>query len=343
MTTASHILDQVLSITQNQIKKEKNLNSAEPLLTNPTGTADFQFRALTLLFNESPIAIFGIINPDFAVHSSQFEQTITRRAIARKSPYILLSNLRETILLKTPHRAEEAGEILRNYPLLSLSNYSTCDDLSTPEIIEIKNMLASFFSDLITLQKDGRLFMEIPDADYFVARLVKAVDILKPATKNALISEISIKPDFARELSDWAIPQGIPVDLKSEIFAEAVVTQAIYRLLGKIIFYQSLRRARPDLPELIMENLDTSQVLPRLYYCFAKAHEIDYHAVFREDIIDRLPFPSAASAELRALVDDLNTRDFAHLPQDVVGAVFERLIPPEDRHALGQFFTPEPL
>ncbi|MBK6433670.1 N-6 DNA methylase [Candidatus Amarolinea dominans] len=59
--------------------------------------------------------------------------------------------------------------------------------------------------------------------------------------------------------------------------------------------------------------------------------------------MDRLPHPAAAGWELAALVGDLNTRDFAHLPQDVVGAVFERLIPPEDRHALGQFFTPEPL
>ena len=60
-------------------------------------------------------------------------------------------------------------------------------------------------------------------------------------------------------------------------------------------------------------------------------------------MIDRLPYPAIASVELQGLVEDLNTRDFAHLPQDVVGAVFERLIPPGDRHKLGQFFTPETL
>ncbi len=92
-----------------------------------------------------------------------------------------------------------------------------------------------------------------------------------------------------------------------------------------------------------MDGLDTSQVMQRLEACFAEAHKIDYHAVFRDDVVDRLPFPAEASTELRDLVGVLNTRDFAHLPQDVVGAVFERLIPPEDRHALGQFFTPENL
>lgn len=342
MTTPPTILDRILSIIQNQIEKDDKFRTSEPLLSNPTESIGLQYCVLTVLLDEIPIAIFGITDPNFAVRNALFEQTITRRAISRKTPFLLLSNLRETILVETPHKAEVAGEVLRNYPLLNISNIKF-DELTKPETIEIENQLYKVLNDLAVLNKDGRLFMEIPDADYFVARLVRAVNVLKPATKNALMTEISIKPDFAKELSDWAIPQGIPVDLKSELFAEAVVTQAIYRLLGKIIFYQSLRRARPDLPELTMENLDTSQVLPRLYHCFAKAHEIDYHAVFREDIIDRLPFPSTASAELRTLVEDLNTRDFAHLPQDVVGAVFERLIPPEDRHALGQFFTPEPL
>ena len=167
--------------------------------------------------------------------------------------------------------------------------------------------------------------------------------VLKPSVKGALTTQFGISPQFAEEVITWAVRQGIPADIQSPDFSEAVVRQAIYRLLGKIIFYQSLRRAIPTLPEMNMDGLDTAQVMPRLQECFNKAHLIDYHAVFREDVVDRLPFPAQASAELRDLVGVLNTRDFAHLPQDVVGAVFEHLIPPEDRHALGQFFTPENL
>src|SRR5208283_5302303 len=33
----------------------------------------------------------------------------------------------------------------------------------------------------------------------------------------------------------------------------------------------------------------------------------------------------------------------SYLPQDVIGTVFERLIPPEERHGLGQYFTSENL
>ena len=82
----------------------------------------------------------------------------------------------------------------------------------------------------------------IPDADFFVNRLTNAVSILKPAVKKALQTKLGMDIQFARELEAWATPQGIPANLRSVEFAEAVVRQAIYRLLGKIIFYQSLRQ-----------------------------------------------------------------------------------------------------
>ena len=137
--------------------------------------------------------------------------------------------------------------------------------------------------------------------------------------------------------------QGIPADARSDDFLEAVTRQAIYRLLGKVIFYQSLRRSFRSLPELNLTGVDSSYVMPRLRAAFAEALKVDYQAVFAEALIDQLPYPAAAATELAHLMADLNTRDFANLPQDVVGQVFEQLIPRADRHGLGQFFTPEPL
>ncbi len=65
--------------------------------------------------------------------------------------------------------------------------------------------------------------------------------------------------------------------------------------------------------------------------------------MFDEALPDRIQWPSEASHALADLVHDFNTRDFASLPQDVIGTVFERLIPPEERHGLGQYFTSENL
>lgn len=343
MTYTTSILDQVLALAQEQIANTPDFTWSDPLSVTTSGHAGIPYRALTLLIAGEPIAVLGWTSPEHDTLDVEFSQPIIRRAVARHAPYFALTNLRDTTLHRVPIQPGLAGDILHRYAFLQLGTEALIGALTELDRLAVSELVSRLLTDLANLQKDGQLHLAIPDAEYFVARLVKAVEVLKPAAKSALATEISLRPDFASALGEWATPQGIAFDLKSEAFIEAVIRQSIYRLLGKIIFYQSLRRVRPDLPELNLTHLDTSQVLPRLNACFARAHEIDYHAVFREAIIDQLPFPAAASSELQALVEDLNTRDFAHLPQDVVGAVFERLIPPEDRHALGQFFTPEPL
>ena len=209
--------------------------------------------------------------------------------------------------------------------------------------IELQQQAQTILRDLFTLHRDGQLDLVIPDATFFTQRLTRAVEVLKPHLKEALSFELRRKPQLAQELERWAIDQGIPADLRSDDFLEAITRQAVYRLLGKVIFYQSLRRSIRSLPELRLTSLDSSFVMPRLQVAFAEALKVDYHAVFAEALIDRLPYPKAAATELASLVEDLNTRDFAGLPQDVVGQVFEQLIPREERRGLGQFFTPEPL
>jgi type I restriction enzyme M protein len=343
MTSNLERLDEIISLYQEQFARDGRLEAGELLAVAASGVSSPAFRALTISIDQQPFAILGLTTPENALQSSGLLQNLSRRAQARKAAYLALSNQAEALLLAVPEKAGKAAEILHRYPLLVGISGAADQPLSPPDKITLQDMAERIIQDLLKLKQDGRLFMEIPDADYFVGRLVRAVEALKPAVTSALQSEIRLKPDFAKELAEWAVPQGIPADLRSPDFAEAVVRQAIYRLLGKIIFYQSLRRAAPALPEMQVAGLDTSQVMSLLQHCFSEAHKIDYHAVFRQDVVDRLPFPAAASAELRDLVEDLNTRDFAHLPQDVVGAVFERLIPPEDRHALGQFFTKETL
>ena len=315
----------------------------EPFIfSDPVGVGG-PLATLTVQVQGMPVALLGLTMPALAVNGAALTAYLGRRARARELPYLVVSNLREAWLLRTPIASGEAPDPIRHYPPIHQITPEKTGRLSPSESVAVSNRADEIASDLAALHRDGAIGLVIPDADFFVDRLTRAVALLKPAVTKALRTKLGMDPIFGRALSEWAVQQGIPADPRSDDFHEAVVRQAAYRLLGKIIFYQSLRRAVPRLPTMELRGVDTAQVLPRLQTCFEAAHKIDYHAVFREDVVDRLPFPAEASAELRDLVGDFNTRDFAHLPQDVVGAVFERLIPPEDRHALGQYFTPEPL
>lgn len=338
-------LEETFVIFQNRLGTAAHLglSTDEPFASDDPVGVGGPLRALTLHVQGTPFALLGLTEPTVAVGKAGLIEYLARRARARRIPYLMITNLRDAWLLPVPARPGDVPDPLKRYPSLYQIVPGTSGPLSPPERNALAAQADRIAADLAALHRDGSLDLVIPDADFFAERLVRAVNVLKPAVKQALHTKLGMDPAFGGELSAWAVRQGIPANLRSDDFIEAVVRQAIYRLLGKIIFYQSLRRAAPQLPPMDLSDLDTSQVLPRLRDCFAAAHEIDYHAVFREDVVDRLPFPAAASAELSDLVGDLNTRDFAHLPQDVVGAVFERLIPPEDRHALSQYFTPELL
>ena len=272
-----------------------------------------------------PLAVVGCVPPGIAVDTPALLEFLALKARAQRAAYLVAWNLRDATLRETPKKGIPVSttEPLRRYVTMFDVPPPTESPLPPLVRLALQGRAEEILRDLATLHRDGQLDMVVPDATFFVERLTKAVEILKPHLKEALQFEIRYKVQFGRELERWAIEQGIPADLRSDDFLEAITRQAIYRLLGKVIFYQSLRRSVRSLPELELTGVDSSYVMPRLRIAFAEALKVDYHAVFAEVLIDRIPYPQAAASELAALITDLNTRDFAGLPQDVVGQVFE--------------------
>ena len=67
-------------------------------------------------------------------------------------------------------------------------------------------------------------------------------------------------------------------------------------------------------------------------------------SLFEPQQIERLvPIPDDAQVLLRQLIGQLATYDWASLTDDVLGSIFEHLIPKEEQVLLGQFYTPRPV
>jgi hypothetical protein len=160
---------------------------------------------------------------------------------------------------------------------------------------------------------------------FFVRRLTQAVDALCPPVKRSLETTVSRDPKFKKELQAWAVKQGI-AHFGDEAFYETVSRQIVYRILGKILFYQSLLRHAKALPPLNLRDIDPALVKERLRDAFEQARRIDYQAVFEEAMPERVPFPQPAVGELVRLTDDLNRFNFAEMPQDVVGQVVTTVV-----------------
>jgi len=121
--------------------------------------------------------------------------------------------------------------------------------------------------------------------------------------------------------------------------------EAAYILMNKIVFYKILERYYSNL--LILEPIppkNGADFSSKLGICFDKAIEVtkDFEPIFKAEFYDEAPLPDDVDAleEINAFIDDMEAYKLEEVGSDVVGFIYERLIPEEERHQLGQFYTP---
>lgn len=186
----------------------------------------------------------------------------------------------------------------------------------------------------------------LPIDRIFIARLESALDHPISATASVLAERSVSNRTFRRQFEEWMRDtQGWLVTPTTE--AENVTRAArftCYVLVNRLCFYNALRRKYDELPRLTAaNNINTGPMLQRrLDRAFADARRFtgDYESVFDGDFGDTLPFLSdAAVPDWREMVRLLDNYDFAHIDVDVIGAMYERLITPTERHRYGQHYT----
>ncbi len=125
--------------------------------------------------------------------------------------------------------------------------------------------------------------------------------------------------------------------------SEELVRMMSYVLMNKLIFYKVLEE-KYKLRRLT--DLDTSsstsfreQLLK--YFDEAVNATKDFEPVFKTGIYDMLPIPDDPNV-MERINDFISFLDNVKVEEvgDLAGYIYEELIPPEERHRLGQFYTP---
>ncbi len=283
-------------------------------------------------------------------YNTQVVEDAYRKAGNAGSIYFLTWNIRRVVVWKT----DDPG-----VPLLQRVVYDreiiprvlrSEEDLRNTENVESLRSgleaLLSFLDDLINGPPQP---VFLPIDQIFIANLEAALDHPISATIVAVQEKLSSSAPFRRELERWMRDvQGWL--LAPEYEAENINRAArfsCYVLVNRLCFYNALRRKYAQLPRLaVANNITTGQLLSRrLTSAFndAKRFTGDYETVFDGDFGDTLPLLSNESvADWRDLIRLLDRYDFAHLDVDVIGAMYERLITPAERHRYGQHYT-QPL
>lgn len=177
-----------------------------------------------------------------------------------------------------------------------------------------------------------------PDKRYFIRIIRRAIHQLHPALQGHLL-RAKRNRNVRSRIDSWAVKQGYPLGLTG--LDGLLARHWAYSLAIRILFYFAVRRYYPGLPDLQPLAGAPGTLVRALQEAFSRARSVDWQAVFENSPLDDLGLPAETEPILRQLLEDFHRFDFSQLKEDVVGQVMEGLIPEEERHALGQYFTPE--
>jgi len=246
-------------------------------------------------------------------------------------------NMQVAELYKTPATGI-ATPADRVHPFAMNPLITTVDDwLDSKKALSLKADALTIFEtawEKFAVKSDQTVEIE---ASVFVDKLGGRLEQLRSFLQPGLSAKAAKSGAVRRRLKELAAEQGF-AGFVEDIDA-AIAGQYAYRLIGQILFYFALGRKQPALKPL---EISGSTPLPSgLRPFWNDVRRFDYEALFKEsELEDLVPFPAAAAAVTCQLIQELSRYEWNNLRDDVLGAVFEKLIPRSEQVLLGQFYTP---
>ncbi|NWF78270.1 MAG: SAM-dependent DNA methyltransferase [Chloroflexi bacterium] len=331
----------------NDVIKDKNLPLGQAEVET---TQEGDRKRVDIILFESPasenvICVIETKQPYFdPFDEDELKEPARKKATKRGAKYFATSNFQHLIWFDT-----ERVNSLRPLEEQIQDKYflSQIENLDLIEEPRYKNSIISglerFLSDLYEVHSGKKAKPKQAIDELLIYRLQDKIRRLSRYYTTIIDNRCHKDNTFAKELRKWFISQGWSFAWQSQDFDKAA-RQTAYLLVNKILFYNVLQAKRPyELDPLeVPASLTKGSILQSaLQGYFNRVLKIDYETIYTTDFIDTIAFPDEEGVvkEIRELVDILRQYDFSTLGYDVIGRVFEGLIPQDERHNLGQYFT----
>lgn len=179
----------------------------------------------------------------------------------------------------------------------------------------------------------------------FIDRVTSFHEYISPRLNDALTDHLEGDSGFYESFSDWVAAQGIDYDdMESggqmavrEEFAE----QAAYLLINKIIFYKILENSptyEEDVDPLAVSPYRVQEDLQDFFKHIVES--VDFEAVYEHDpVYSEIPLDPVAD-KVREFILELDERDLTQFDSDVIGHIYQGVIPVEKRREMGEYYTP---
>ncbi|MCK4294520.1 MAG: N-6 DNA methylase [Planctomycetes bacterium] len=280
--------------------------------------------------------------PKTDVRDTELLKNAVKKAQLLGAKYFVTWNMQSAIIWRTPEKTRvavnETDKVREVGPDWRISRVDDVRDQRKAEILE--ETCRRLMLDLGKLHEDERINLPVADTTVFVGMVSAASEKLAGSVLRD-INKARGKKSFNKRLNAWAKKQG--VSKYDQEYYETLAQQMAYKIIGKILFYLTLRRQNLHLPRLDLGRENYNAAMKRMRGLFQLGLEVDYQAIFEGDITDEIELSRDSAVVIIGLTEKLGHWSFELMPLDVIGNVFERLVPEDARHSLGQYFTPDNL
>jgi type I restriction-modification system DNA methylase subunit len=334
----------------NQVIKEHGLSfkRADQEIQIKTVAGEIEYPDIVIWDStgEKVACLIELKTPMTSVYDEELVEDALRKSTDAGIPFFVTWNINKLVLWET----FQPGTTLLERRLLHVDVLEIKDlrELSKPEVEKtVKSFLEKFLRTLQAyyeekISKPPGIYVlpKLPPDEILVRYLQAAVDSLYIPVSNIIIRRKERDVNFYRKLVEWFVRQGWLFE-DSEDDYNRVARQAVYLLINKILFYNILKE-KFGLKEIDVKNVATGVDLKKRlqeYFNFAIAINPRYGIIFAADFLETIPIPDEIVEGLTRLITELNNYDFSKIGYDIVGKIFEKLIPETERHKLGQYFT----
>lgn len=294
--------------------------------------------------------LFEIKRPSWDPTNIGLIRSTAHKALELGTKYFATWNMRDFIIWNTLKEGvplkDRAEKWYRN--IIWVKDIKEVDRKENWE--KTKEFLEEF---LIALEQDiferKKVFVGLPLDQFFISKLSAAVDINTPAFTYALKGKCFSDEKYYKKLRQWINAQGWHPDIRIKAentdhsIYEKIGRIAAYILTNKILFYNIVRAHFPKkIKEIPIETISSPSKLRSVLQRYFKkiVKDVDYDTIYEIKIFDELKIDKNEVELITRFLDDFNKYDFTGINYEILGQVYEDLIPGEERHEMGQYFTP---
>lgn len=273
---------------------------------------------------------------DVDPHSYDVIQQGHRYAVDKNISLFATANKYDVFLFRRTDTATSVTELdRRHYDLRRLS---------------LDDFIEEFLADVVELQKGTGVAFNFDDL--IVSRLRSFHTSISPIYRNIIKQEFDEKSEFQSKLEKWARENDYPSEYPGlEDTFQIAAQQYAYLLMNRIVFYELVRSQDvetesgfpldPIYGDVTLDRLDD-----HLEDCFESiVEEIDYEAIFENDntFFNDIPDNDHTRDRLQVFTRSVEQEPLQDIEVDVIGQIYQELIPVKERKELGQFYTPDEI